>query len=76
MYEDIEVQLHALSEIHDQGLKFKMFSGSQMDTRIQGSSIQFEKQGLPSGCWLSLDNYTCTSEPSQYKYKVHVSVSH
>ena len=53
MYEDMEVQLHALSEIHDQGLKFKIFSDSQMDTRIQSSSIQFEKQGLRPGCWLS-----------------------
>ena len=49
----MEVQLHALSEIHDQGLEFKMFFGSQMDTRIQNSSVQFEKQGLPPGCWLS-----------------------
>ena len=38
----MEVQLHALSEIHDQGLNFKIFSGSQMGTRIQSSSIQFE----------------------------------
>ena len=44
----MEVQIHALSEIYDQGRNFKIFSGSKMDTRIESSSIQFENPVSPS----------------------------
>ena len=58
MHENMEVQLHALFEMHDQGLN---------------SCIQFDNTMSPT--WMLVMIIYNTSEPSQYKYKVHITVS-